>query len=204
MNEHAETMDASGLDERQFELIVQLADSELAAGSTEHAAAQALLAESAEAKLLYDNLTYSRQVLRDSILGEQAAGALDVDFSMLRGRVMSKLPAEPRPLQEPAKAAPGWLDWLRAFGFGRAGLAAAALAVVAVWWAGSQAGSAPKLPPEPAAMAREDATMPPGHEEEPAVIIEEMDVEDGSIAVNPGDRPGATTVIWHFSGKGEG
>lgn len=204
MNEHAETFAASGLDERQFELVVLLADGELAADSPEHAAAHALLADHAEAKQLYDNLTYSRAALREAVLGEQAAAELKVDLSMLRGRVMSKLPAEERPAQMPEKAAPTWLEWLRAFGFGRAGLAVAALAVVVVWWAGSQPGSAAKLPPEPAAMAREDATMPPGHEEEPAVIIEEMDVEDGSIAVNPGDRPGATTVIWHFNGKGEG
>ncbi|MBI5607927.1 MAG: hypothetical protein HY902_03505 [Deltaproteobacteria bacterium] len=204
MNEHAEIFTASGLDERQFELIVLLADGELAAGSPERTAAEALLAEQAEAKQLYDNLTYSRDLLREAVLGEQAAAELKVDLSMLRGRVMSKLPAEPRPVPIPGKAAPSWLDWLRAFGFGRAGLAVAALAVVVVWWAGSQPTATPTLAPEPAAMARQDATMPPGHEEEPAVIIEEMDVEDGSIAVNPGDRPGATTVIWHFSGKGEG
>ncbi len=204
MNEHAETFADSGLDERQFELLVLLADGELAAGSPDLAAAQALLAQHAEAKQLYANLTYSRETLRESVLGEAAAAALKVDLSMLRGRVMTKLPAEPRPAPKPEAAAPGWMDWLRAFGFGRASLAVAALAVVVVWWAGSQTATAVKLSPEPAAMAREDATMPPGHEEEPAVIIEEMDVEDGSIAVNPGDKPGATTVIWHFSGKGEG
>ncbi len=203
MKEQAEMFEQSDIDERQFELLIQLADDELPQDLPEYAEAQAMLAQPA-ARTVYDNIRYSQEMLRESVLGEAAAAALDVDLTMLRGRVMSKLPSAPRAAVVEAAATPGWLDWLRAFGFGRAGLAAAALTIAAVWWAGAQPGTAPQLPREPAAMAREDATMPPGHEDEPAVIIEEMDVEDGSIAVNPGDHPGESTVIWHFTGKGEG
>jgi hypothetical protein len=190
--------------DRDFERLVLLADGELGADPQERAKAEAILERSAQARAVFADLQGSKFAIGLWATGGEAPAA-DVDLSMLRGRVMSRLPAEVRAPAAPAVPA-SWLDGvlqgLRGFGLGKAGFALGAVAVAAllvVW------RTDPAVPPqaavEPPAVA---SHLPVGEEDQPAVIIEELEVESGSVAVTPGSGANQPTVIWHFQGQGEG
>jgi hypothetical protein len=192
------------LTDRDFERLVLLADGELAADPAERAKAEAVLERSAQARAVFGDLQGSKFAVGLWATGGEAPAA-DVDLSMLRGRVMSRLPAEVRlPATPPAPAS--WLDGvlqgLREIGFGKAGFALAAVAVAAllVVWRTDPAVPGPAAVEPPAVASH----LPVGDDDQPAVIIEELEVESGSVAVTPGSGANQPTVIWHFQGQGEG
>ena len=210
------------LQDSDFELLVQLADGELSGEPQRRAAAELLLERSAAAQTVFADLQGAKVAVQawatDVALNPQNL-ALKADLSMVRGRVMARLPPAtaaqaPRNTGElasedgQAALRAGWRELLRAFGFGKASLAlgAAALAAVVLLARASQ-------PPVPAATGEAPAVASQQTIEsiggapataEPDVIIEELEVDSGSVAVTPGSQPSQPTVIWHFQGQGEG
>lgn len=195
---------AAGLTDLQFELILLLSDGELARDAVRRSQAEELIARLEVARTIYQSLLASKVALREHVLVELAERPVQADMSMLRGRIMTRLPAEPRAASPAAESTGHLLDWLRALGFGRAVLGLAALALVLV---GVRAlvGAGPELQaPGPLALAQDGAAALTAALDEPDVIIEEIDVDSGSVAVTPGQGPSQSTVIWHFQGQGEG
>ena len=122
------------LSDSDFERLVLLADGELAADPAQRAAAEALLERSVQARAVFADLQGNKLAVELWATGGEAPAA-GVDLSMLRGRVMSHLPAEPRapvPQAAPASWLDGVLQGLREFGFGKTGLALGAVAVAAL------------------------------------------------------------------------
>lgn len=207
MSEHRLTPAAAAdapLSDEDFARLVLLADGELGGDPADRAAAEALLERSAQARAVFADLQGSKFAVQLWATGGEAPAA-GVDLSMLRGRVMSRLPAEAR--EPPAQPAPAsWLDGLleglRGWSLGKAGLAlgaAAALVAVAVW-RGEPAAPAAVGDDRPAVASH----LSEQDQDPPAVMIEELEVESGSVVVTPGGGAGQPTVIWHFQGQGEG
>lgn len=195
------------LTDRDFERLVLLADGELADQPAERALAEATLQRSAQARAVFADLQGSKFAVQMWATGAEDPAA-GVDLSMLRGRVMSRLPAAAPATPAPA-APPSWLDglWLglREFGFGKASLAlggaALALLLVVARRDPPAADAADAAAAHPPAVA---SHLPSGEDEQPSVIIEELEVESGSVAVQPSSGGSQPTVIWHFQGQGEG
>ena len=105
---------------------------------------------------------------------------------------MTRLPPPPR-AATPADEAQGLLERLRGLLFGRPGLVlglglAAVLLALALGRVQDQAPAVGPLGPDgPVAVS-----------DEPAVIIEEMEIDSGTVLVDSGDEPGAATIIWHY------
>lgn len=192
------------LTEAQFELVALLADGELAGDAARRTQAQALLQQLPDAQSLYESLCEAKLALRDHLLGEALARPVTADMSSVRGRIMSRLPAEPRPavVHEPQHLSLG--QWLRAFGISRLGLGAAAVVLAALVVLAARTPAENVGRPVSATIASEGAVAPTALADEPAVIIEEIDVDSGSVAVRPGTQPSQSTVIWHFQAEGEG
>ena len=169
-------------------------DGELVGVAAEEAGIEALLAQSAGARTLVHDLQLSGVALRREVLSDQT----EQDLSMVRGRIMTRLPAEARPAVAADKASEGFVERLRALLFGRAGLAiglaaAAALMVLALGQMKDQLPADDNAGP---IVAEQIYTMPA--DGEPAVIIEEMEIDSGTVLVDNGDEPGAATIIWHY------
>lgn len=171
------------LNDQDYELLLLWIDGELASEPARLAEAEALASSHPEAQAFVDGWRGAKLALREAVL------APEVDLTRVRGRVMTKLPAEARaPVVEPQ---PSW--WQR-LGLGKVSLtvgiaAVAAVALVLAW--------RPALKPESAtgAVAEHDidcAGMPC-----PEVIIEDTEVDDGGLMVRHGDHPGEATIIWH-------
>ncbi len=164
-----------------------------------------LLAESSEASALLHDLNLSKQALRAEVQSDQT----EADVSMVRGRIMSKLPAQTRPPVAAEDRSEGLGERLRALLFGRPGLAfgLAAAAVLMVLALGQMKDRAidDVASPEIGPVAEKIDTPLP--DDEPAVIIEEMEIDSGTVLVDNGAEPGAATIIWHYSdddGEGAG
>lgn len=210
------------LHDNDFELLVLLADGELAREPERRSAAEQLLARSTVAQAVFADLQGAKMAVHawatDSALIRDNLGQ-KADLSMVRGRVMSRLPqagpaqaaqavAGQEAAERQAAVRAGWWALLRAFGFGKASLALGATALAAIWLM-VRAGQpdVPHLAPEAPAVASHQTMEAVGGvpaAAEPEVIIEELEVDSGSVAVTPGSQPSQPTVIWHFQGQGEG
>jgi anti-sigma factor RsiW len=180
----------TGLDDATFAKVMLYVDGEL--DGTERQEVEALLQRDVVARAVADDWKLAKVALREAIEHQE----VKADLSMVRGRVMTKLPADPRPAHVPEREQQGLFAWLRGRGIGKVGLAAAAAVALAAWLILSTGGLGSKGA-EGAAGAMAQA---PG---EPApVVIEEMEIESGTIVVDPGEGQGGTTVIWHFDNAG--
>lgn len=190
------------LSEAEFELLMLWVDGELDGDPPQLAAAQELARNSETARAIADDWRAAKGALRQQVLSAPS----QVDFSMLRGRVMTKLPADPRPIAVPERG--GLWSLLAGLGFGKVSVALGVAAAIAAWLllTPGKGLREPSDPTEttPSAMAEIGAPPHVGAEDEPAVILEEMELESGSITVHPGEHAGDATVIWHFQSTGEG
>lgn len=216
----ADALQSVDLQPHEFELLVLLADGELTTEPERRRAAELLLERSAAARMVFGDLAGTKAALHawatDPAL-MPANLSQKADLSMVRGRVMTRLPAAQgvaSPLtDEPltdrqAALRTGWWALLRAFGFGKASLAlgAAALAAVVLVVRAGQPESPALIAGTPAVASHQTIEAVGGAPAtiEPDVIIEELEVDSGSVAVTPGSQPSQPTVIWHFQGQGEG
>ena len=162
-------------------------DGELADDPEAMAEVLSLIAESTQARQIEGDLRLARVALRQELMGSEC----DQDLSVVRGRIMTRLPALPR-AAVPAEAPSGVLERLRGLLFGRPGLVlglglAAVLLALALGRVQDQAPAVGPLGPDgPVATS------------EPAVIIEEMEIDSGTVLVDNGEEPGAATIIWHY------
>ena len=115
----------------------------------------------------------------------------DTTRRVIAGFRMTRLPVPPRAAIA-AEAPPGLLVRLRRLLFDRSVLAlslglAAVLLALALGRVQDQAPTVGPLGPDgPVAVS------------EPAVIIEEMEIDSGTVLVDNGEEPGAATIIWHY------
>ena len=185
----AELMDLAqhvGADLQAMRLMAYV-DGELAADAEATAEVASLLAGSSRARQIEGDLRLARVALRQELMGSEC----DQDMSMVRGRIMTRLPAPAR-AATPTEAPSGVLDRLRGLLFGRPGLVlglglAAVLLALALGRVQDQAPAVGPLGPEGPVAASE-----------PAVIIEEMEIDSGTVLVDNGEEPGAATIIWHY------
>lgn len=196
----------------EFELLMLHVDGETP--PERQAEVAELLRESAAAQALVLDLRLTREVLREVAIEARAQPALQrTDLSLLTGQILRKLPAEAaQPVAGQVEEQPGLLAWIRqlgmqkiGFSIGLAALVAAAMVVLA--------GPPATAPLTPQAQESEIAAVPGTNaavlldEQEkldPQVIIEEMEIDSGSLMVHPPQLKGDSTVIWHFQGDDQG
>ncbi len=210
LNKNSELLENS-LSEAQLELLLLLLDGELGADAAQQQAADELLAQSEVARVLAQDWRNAKRALREGILQGPAKilPQTEVDLSLLHGRIMSKLPADAQQVARLAAAsAPqprGLWAWIQHFGFGKTSFAIGAAVAVAVFLL-VRGGGLPTVHDVATTPVAPDAAAAIG---EPQVIIEEMELESGSVMVNPAGNAGDAMVIWHFhdsttSAGGEG
>ena len=170
--------------------LMAFADGELADDADATARVQALIASSADARNAVHDLRVARRALHEEVTRSES----EEDMSMVRGRIMTRLPVQPRPAAEASpEASESWLIRLRTLLLGRPGLVlglglAALLLALALGRVQDQAPvDGPLAPVGPMATV-----------DEPAVIIEEMEIDSGTVLVDGGEEPGSVTIIWHY------
>lgn len=194
------------LTEAQEMLLMAYADGELAGDPAQLAEAEALLSAQDVARHAVHDLQVGATALRDYVMSDALAAGVDV--SRVRGRVMTRLPAETR--APVARAEPTLFDklfgWTRALGTGQLGLAGG-VAMAAIMFAmvlshdqvtdvrdlhdGVDATVAPAAAPQVAKEASAD-------DAEPEVIIEDMELDGGTVLIEGAEEPGEPMIIWHI------
>jgi hypothetical protein len=189
------------LNEAELELVLLYVDGELRGEPEQLARAQALLATSPVARAVADDWSSAKVVLRERIL----EAPVKADLGLVRGRVMMKLPADAPASAVPSDEPRGVIAWLRGFGFGKVSLVAGMAAAAAIWIVASSTSRLSEEATQPA--DREVAVVFPsvanGDPSEPSVIIEDMEIESGTVMVSPTEQGGAT-IIWHFQPEEQG
>ncbi len=168
-------------------------DGELIGEAAQAAGIEDLMAESEDARALVHDLQWSRQALRQEILSDET----EADLSMVRGRIITRLPAEARPAVKVEDDSSDFMERLRALLFGRAGLTVgmAAAAVLMVLALGQMQD---RVPVDNSAESEYAVQLAPPADGEPFVIIEEMEIDSGTVLVDNGEEAGAATIIWHY------
>ena len=197
-------------DEEQM-LLMALADGELADDPELLAQAQALLAATPTLGQASTGQRAMSEALRDAAFTPvELSRKQQDDMSMVRGRVLSQLPAPVRAAvaaTEPTR--PGLLASIFGMGWGRVafGLGAVAAAVALVVALRSphqelQAQNGQQMTERELTPAA-DAT---GGDEgaDPGVIIEDMEIDSGTIFVAPAAEPDGPVIIWHLESNEEG
>jgi len=191
----------NSLSESQLELLLLLLDGELDSAPDQKRAADELLAQSEVARVLAQDWRNAKIALREGILQgpPKLLPQTETDLSLLHGRVMSKLPAD---AQQKAHLAAASLPqprsvwaWIQHFGFGKTSFAIGAAVAVAVFLL-VRGGGLPAVHDSASTPVAANAAAAIA---EPAVIIEEMELESGSVLVNPAGNAGDAMVIWHFA-----
>ncbi len=200
---------APTLSEEQQMLLMALADGELDGDAELRAEAEALLKQHTQLQAAIPGQRELSAALREAALTPppQFSRASEDALSMVRGRVMTKLPAPTREVS-PAPA-PSWArGLLSGFSFGRLafGVSVVLAAVAAVFALRSPQVSdgrpeAPIVAVEGSAGSGAGAAEEPGGQL-PAVIIEEMEIDSGTIVVDPSEGEGSPVIIWHLSAEG--
>jgi hypothetical protein len=198
----SETMTKMTLRDEEFELLMLHADGELP--TEQLTAAQTLLAESEAAQAIWQELQLARTLVREIAIDATASGQAKwarTDLSLLPGQIMRKLPNDDalHPVTEAPKES-GLVAWIHSLGFGKVGLAMG-LALAAVAFMVVRAGPVVDAPQSErhAEIAAVPGTNAPAAGDDNPVIIEEMDIESGTLMVHPPQEQGGATVIWHFS-----
>ena len=197
----SETLEKMTLRVEDFELLMLHADGELPAARLGDA--QALLAESAAARAIWQDLQVGRELLREIAVNAIAPGQAKwarTDLTLLPGQIMRKLPDDEA--LHPVTATPegrGLVAWIQSLGLGKVGFAMG-LAAAAVVFMVVKAGPVVEQPQgeKQAEMAAVPGTNTQANSDDPSVIIEEMDIESGGVMVDPPHEQGGSTIIWHF------
>lgn len=185
-------------------------DDELSDGEVERGQIEALVASITAARDWVSDLRIAKQALHDHVMQPD----MEADLSMIRGRVMRKLPAEPRAVVEekPRGLFPAIWTWLADLGMGKTAMAAGALAAVlllaiSVGKLGSVSEVNGPVGDGPV-MSNAGGTTNPRVEEpadgEPEVIIEEMESDGGTVIFAGGSKAGEAVIIWHIDPTDEG
>ena len=201
-DDRIETGDGLSLADHELELVMLYVDGELTrdreqlAVAEQLAVVEQLLSANPIARSIADDLLATKAAVAEHIVGELAASQVQADLSMLRGRVMTKIPAAPRPVTV-ATTAVGWtwIAWARNLGFGKVSVAFGTAVALAAWIA---IAMRPALPPL-AAQANMAAIAEDAQIGDQQVIIEEMEIDGETISVKPGTDADRPTVIWHFA-----
>lgn len=191
------------LDDEQQMLLMAYADGELDDDASLRAQVEGWLAEMPALRGAVTGQRALRATLREAVFAERQLTAKQEDaLSMTRGRVLTRLPAEPRPAvveSEPA-AWSGLFGWIASFGWGRVAFAGAAVAAAVLLVVALRSPHQGQLPGEPNLSAQAD----PGEVEEPEVIIEDMEIDSGTIVVDPSRRAAdGPVIIWHLEEDAE-
>jgi anti-sigma factor RsiW len=190
------------LQDQHFELLMQYVDGELT--GAELSRAEALIASHVDAQAFVQDSTVAKLALREAVL----EAPIQADLSRIRGRVMTKLPAEVR--APVAVEKPGIWAWLQHLGFGKVSFAVGAAVAAAVWLIATSSTGPLQHRENAGALAERHLQLPPvlAPGAEPEVIIEDTEFEDGGMMVQHGEHRGDATIIWHYrpvvNGKGEG
>ncbi|MBP47762.1 MAG: hypothetical protein CMH53_07470 [Myxococcales bacterium] len=190
------------LTEQEQILLMAHSDGELS-DATEIAQAKALLEQSPELQQSLDAFEFAAETLRSHIMDEVLAK--EVDVSMVRGRVLTRIAAPDRPAMtnpSSSQSLTSWLNMPLKWLVGGALTAAALIFVLA-------SPNKRLTPPTSAAlsqseapvMAKEQALEPV--DDEPTVIIEEIDIDGGTVLVEGAELPGEPMIIWHIEAEGE-
>ncbi len=201
------------LTEEQEMLLMAYADGELTGDSL--AQAEALVAVQATAKVAVHDLRLAALALRSHVLGDEQT--VSADLSRVRGRVLTKIPAPARAAAaEPRTTLLGRLfGWTRHFDAGQIGVAGgvamAALLFAVVLTQGrtdatqalvDQAGANGALPTAAGHAETAVAKAVLRSEREPSVIIEDMELDGGTVLIEGAEEPGETMIIWHMQPDG--
>ena len=193
----SKTTEKMTIADADFELLMLHADGEL--HGEQLASAQALLAESAAAQAVWQDLQLGRELVQH--IATAGVKTARVDLSLLPGQVMRKLPDDAA-LHVVTALPPerGLLAWIRGLGLGKVGLAMGC-AMAAVAFMVARAGTLVETPTlnADAEIAAVPGSNLPAQDSDPMVIIEEMEIESGTLMVHPAREQGGSTVIWHFS-----
>ncbi|MEY3015049.1 MAG: hypothetical protein RIT45_3784 [Pseudomonadota bacterium] len=198
-------VDDIGLDDEQQMLLMAYADGELDDDAELRARVEGWIAEKPALGAAVSGQRALRSVLREAVFEErQLSARIEEELSMTRGRVLTKLPAEARePVAETVEPAAwsGILGWLASVGWGRvafgAGAVAAAVLLVVALRSPHQANG---VIAGPAIAEQGDAN----DSDEPEVIIEEMEIDSGTIVVDPSRRDvDGPVIIWHLDGESD-
>jgi len=191
------------LSEAQEMLLMAYADGQLDGES--RAEAEMLITAQSGADVIVHDLKLAQQALRSHLFSDTLN--VDVDLSMIRGRVLTKLPAEVRaPVQEES---PSLLDrlfgWTRHFDTGQIGMAGG-LAMAAVLFAVvfAQEHAPRDLSNQSGTMETSGHVVAKAARDEPDVIIEDMELDGGTVLFEGAEVPGETLIIWHMQPNGGG
>ena len=188
------------LTDKQQMLLMAYADGELS-DPEELKEAKALLEATPTAQGSLDAFQTAAVALRGHVEGL----ADGVDVSMVRGRVMTRLPAPSRPAvaESVGSSSSSMWSWLSPRWLIGGGLvtAAALFALMSNQPTETKIDNKPlseSSAPVVAKMLPDEATP-----EEPSVIIEEIDIDGGTVLVEGAEEPGEAMVIWHIEAEGE-
>ena len=208
---HGTLADGALSDEQQM-LLMALADGELDGEPELLAQAQALRAATPALSQAAAGQRAMSEALREAAFTPvELSRKQQDDMSMVRGRVMSQLPAPARaavvaaaPERPSLLASIFGLSWGR-LAFGLGAVAAAVALVVALRSPHQEqvGGPSGQQMTEREVTPGADAT---GGDEgaDPGVIIEDMEIDSGTIFVAPAAEPDAPVIIWHLESNEEG
>ena len=201
------------LTEEQEMLLMAYADGELTGDSL--AEAEALVAVQAVAQVAVHDLRLAALALQRHVLSDELE--VSADLSRIRGRVLTKIPAPARAIAaQPKTTLWGRLfGWTRHFDAGQIGVAGG-VAMAALLFAVvltqdrttatqalvDQASADGALPTagSRAETAVAKAVLPAARE--PSVIIEDMELDGGTVLIEGAEEPGETMIIWHMQPDG--
>ncbi len=191
------------LDDRQQMLLMAYADGQLdaVADADDFAEVQALLASSMSTQAELLGLQTMRQAVGQAAFAPVELSARMADeLSMVRGRVLTKLPLQARVQATPGLAEAAGQGWLAAVSWGRLafGLGSVAAAVLLVLALRSPHQGALDDAPAGGEVAADQRIEAIG--EQPGVIIEEMEIDSGTILVDPATDRDGPVIIWHLDG----
>ena len=185
------------LNEEQEMLLMAYADGELDGASLTEA--EALIAARTGADVIVRDLQLAQQALRGHLFSEDLN--LDADLSMVRGRVLTKMPTPARaPVNEAKASLLGRLfGWTRHFDTGQVGMAGG-LAMAALLFAVvfAQEHAPRNLDNQPDSRVISGPVVAKVVPDQPDVIIEDMELDGGTVMFEGAEAPGETMIIWHM------
>lgn len=189
--------------------LMTMVDGELSDEQRVAARIDELLAGSSAAQTWVNDLRIAGRALHDATLSDSLAPAWSkADLSMVRGRVMTRLPMQERAPAvdaEPAGPFATLIAWFGELGWGKTAMAGAMLAaalLLAVSVQNARKGEPSVLDNRPVMSEHPGARPADG---EPEVIIEDMETGGGTVIMQGGENSGEPMIIWHIdSERGDG
>ncbi|MCO4760602.1 MAG: hypothetical protein KC502_03815 [Myxococcales bacterium] len=189
-------------------LLMAFADGELTDEPEMLAEAQALMAAQAIAASAVSDMQLAKEALRLHVMSERRTA--DADLSMVRGRVLTKIPAPKQAQKQDVSLISRLFSWTQFFDTGQLGLAGG-VAMAAVLFAVVMTQNQVTTPGERGIEATRDSVMNPGSggtsapvakvqhdDDQPGVIIEDMELDGGTVMFEEGENPDEAMIIWHI------